>query len=129
MNYTIWQLIIFVIAFGMILLSVLSVVLPQKLIKQMPIFVHSKMTKYSDIAIRLLLGISLIMSASTAVYPIVFTVFGYVSLMAVVAIIMLGTRKLAHLINYIAGIFPVWAVRLVCSFSIILFTFLIFNIG
>lgn len=113
----------------MILLSVLSVLLPQQLIKQMPLFVNSKMAKYSDIAIRLLLGISLIMSASTAVYPIVFTVFGYVSLMAVAAILMLGTRKLAHLINYIAGIFPVWTVRFLCSFSIILFTFLIFNIG
>ena len=129
MDYTIWQLIIVMIAFGMVLLSAFCVIFPQKLIHGMPHLVNSKLAKYSDITIRIFLGISLVLSAETAIFPLLFTILGYLSLVAVIAIIVLGTSKLEAIIKYITDILPVWAVRLVCAFSVFLFAFLIHNIG
>jgi len=95
----------------------------------MPHLVNSKLAKYSDITIRIFLGISLVLSAETAIFPLLFTILGYLSLVAVIAIIVLGTSKLEAIIKYITDILPVWAVRLVCAFSVFLFAFLIHNIG
>ena len=102
MDYTVWQLTIVMIAFGMVLLSAFCVLFPQKLIHGMPHLVNSKLAKYSDITIRIFLGISLVLSAETAIFPLIFTILGYLSLVAV---------------------------RLVCAFSVFLFAFLIHNIG
>jgi len=128
-SYTVWQLIIVIIGFAMVLLSAFCVIFPQKLIHGMPHLVKSKLAKYSDITVRVSLGISLVLSAETAIFPLVFTLFGYLSLVAVIVIMILGTRKLETIIKKITDILPVWAVRLVCAFSILLFAFLIHNIG
>ena len=129
MSYTIWQLIIVIIAFAMVLLSAVCVIYPEKLIHGMPHLVNSKLAKYSDIIVRLLLGTSLVLSAETAIFPLIFTLFGYLSLVAVIVIMILGTQKLETIIKQVTDILPVWAVRLVCAFSIFLFAFLIHNIG
>jgi len=129
MFYTIWQLIIVIISFGMVLLSVFCLVFPQKLIYGMPHLVNLKLAKYSDIAIRMCLGISLVLSAEAAIIPLIFTVIGYLSIAAALAIPILGTRKVEFIIKYITDILPVWTVRLVCAFSVFLFAFLIHNIG
>ena len=129
MDYTIWQIIIALLALAMVLLSAICVVYPQKLIDTMPYLVNSKLAKYSDLTIRILLGISLILSAKTAIYPLVFTVFGYISLVAVLAIMCLSTERLASIIKTMTDVLPVWAVRLVCTFSMLFFGLLICNIG
>ena len=129
MDYTIWQFIIFIIAFAMALLSALCVLFPQRLIDVMPHLIGSKLAKYSDITIRVFLGISLILSAETAIFPLIFTIFGYLSLAAVIAIMVLGNRKVEAIVKYISNIFPIWAVRFVCMFSVFLFAFLIYSIG
>ena len=113
----------------MALLSAFCVLFPQKLIDIMPHLADSKLAKYSDITIRVFLGISLILSAETAIIPIIFTIFGYLSLVAVIAIVVLGNSKVEAIVRYISNIFPIWAVRLVCMFSVFLFAFLIHNIG
>jgi len=56
MDYTVWQLLIIIISFGMVLLSVFCVIAPQKLIHAMPHLVNSNLAKYSDIAIRFFFG-------------------------------------------------------------------------
>ena len=129
MDYTVWQLIIVVIGSAMVMLSACCVLFPQQLIDTMQQLVNSRLAKYSDIAIRILLGVSLILSAPTATIPLIFTVFGYLSLLAVIAIFILGTSKLDTIIKYLTSILPIWAVRLVCSFSVLLFSLLIYNIG
>ena len=129
MDYTVWQLIIVIIAFSMVLLSAFCVFNPQKLIDLMPSLVNSKLAKYSVITIRLFLGVSLLLSAKTAIFPLIFTVLGYLSLMAVITMIFLGTARLAAIIKYVIDVFPIWDVRLVCVFSVFLFAFLIHNIG
>ena len=128
-DYTVWQLIIVMIAFGMVLVSAFGVLFPQKLIHRMPYLVNLKLAKYSDITVRIFLGISLVLSAGTAIFPLIFTILGYLSLVAVIVIMVLGTRKLEAIIIYITDILPVWSVRLVCAFSVFLFSFLIHNIG
>jgi hypothetical protein len=128
-SYTVWQLIIILISFGMVLLSVFCTHYPQKLIDWMPLLIKSKLAKYTDISIRLLLGISLILSAETAIFPAVFLVFGYLSLVAVLIIMVVGTVKLETLIKYLTGMFSVNSVKIVCLFSVFLFAFIIFNIG
>jgi len=95
----------------------------------MPHLVNLKLAKYSDIAIRMCLGISLVLSAEAAIIPLIFTVIGYLSIAAALAIPILGTRKVEFIIKYITDILPVWTVRLVCAFSVFLFAFLIHNIG
>jgi hypothetical protein len=127
--YTVWQSIIILISFGMVLLSAFCIHSPQKLIDWMPILIKSKLAKNIDLSIRFLLGISLIFSADTAIFPIVFVCFGYLSLAAVLLIMVVGTDRLEVLIKYLTGIFSVWAVKLVCLFSVFLFAFMIFNIG
>jgi hypothetical protein len=129
MDYTVWQLLIIIISFGMVLLSIFCVIAPQKLIHGMPHLINSKLAKYSDITIRFFLGISLVLSAETAIFPLIFTLLGYLSLVAVLALMILGTSKVEFIIKYITDILPVWAVRLVCVFSVFLFAFLIHNIG
>lgn len=128
-SYTVWQLIIILISFGMVLLSVFCIYSPQRLIDWMPLLIKSKLAKYTDITIRFLLGISLILSADSAIFPLFFTTLGYLSLVAVIIIIFVGTDKLETLIKHLTGIFPVWVVQLVCLFSVFLFAFLIGNIG
>ncbi|KGJ93882.1 hypothetical protein [Colwellia psychrerythraea] len=129
MDYTVWQLIIVMISFGMVLLSVLCIIFPQKLILGMPHLVNSKLARYSDIVIRMFLGISLVLSAEAALIPLIFTIFGYLSMAAALAIPVLGTSKVEFIIKYITALLPVWTVRLVCAFSVFLFVFLIYNIG
>ncbi|NRA84330.1 MAG: hypothetical protein HRU22_11355 [Gammaproteobacteria bacterium] len=129
MDYTVWQLIIVVIGSAMVILSACCVLFPQQLIDTMQQLVNSRLAKYSDIAIRILLGVSLILSAPTATIPLIFTVFGYLSLLAVIAMLILGTSKLDTIIKYLTSILPLWAVRLVCAFSVLLFSLLIYNIG
>ncbi|MBU2883920.1 hypothetical protein KO525_12065 [Psychrosphaera sp. B3R10] len=129
MIYTVWQSIIILISIGMVLLSAFCFHSPQKLIDWMPILIKSKLAKYTDLLIRFLLGISLILSADTAHFPIFFACFGYLSLAAVLLILVVGTDKLEGLIRYLTGIFTVFAVKLVCFFSVLLFAFMIFNIG
>ena len=121
-------MVIVLIASGMVLLSALCVLFPQKLVDGMPYLVNSKLAKYGDIIIRILLGVSLILSADTARFPLIFTIFGYLSLAAVLAIMLLGARKVERLIKYMAGRLPIWAVRLVCVFSVFLFVFLVYGI-
>ena len=128
-SYTIWQLIIVMIAGGMVLLSAFCALFPQKLINGMPYLANSKLARYGDLTIRLFLGISLIFSSESAIFPSVFTIVGYLSLMAIIAIIFLGTTKVEAIVNYITDILPIWSVRIVCVFSVILFAFLIHNIG
>ena len=94
----------------------------------MPYLVNSKLAKYSDGVVRILLGISLIFSASTAKFPIVFTVIGYMSLVAVVAIIVLGTKKLEDIVNYMAVKLSILSVRLVCAFGVLFGVFLVYGI-
>jgi len=113
----------------MVLLSAFCIHSPQKLIDWMPTLIKSKLAKYTDLTIRLLLGFSLVLSADTAIFPIVFVIFGYLSLAAVLIIIVVGTDKLETLIKYLTEIFSIWAVKLVCLFSVFLFAFMIFNIG
>jgi hypothetical protein len=117
------------ISFGMVLISVFCVIFPQKLILGMPHLVNSKLARYSDIAIRMFLGISLVLSAEAAIIPLIFTIFGYLSMAAALAIPVLGTNKAEFIIKYITDILPVWTVRLVCAFSVFLFAFLIQNVG
>ena len=95
----------------------------------MPHLVNLKLARYSDIIIRIFLGVSLVLSAETAIFPLIFTIFGYLSMVAVIAIMVLGASKLEFIIKYITDILPVWTVRLVCVFSVFLFAFLIHNIG
>ena len=128
MDYTIWQLIIFIIALGMTLLSAFCVLFPQKLIDIMPRLIDSKLAKFSDVTIRVLLGISLILSSKTAIFPIIFTVFGYLSLAAAIVIIVMGNNKVEAIVKYISDMFSIWTVRLFCLFSVLLFAFLIHNI-
>jgi len=113
----------------MVLLSAFCILFPQKLIEWMPILIKSKLAKYTDLSIRFLLGISLILSADTAIFPIFFLCFGYLSLAAVLLITVVGTERLEFLIRYLTGILSVLAVKLVCLFSVFLFAFIIFNIG
>ncbi len=127
--YTVWQSIIILISIGMVLLSAFCILFPQKLIEWMPILIKSKLAKYTDLSIRFLLGISLILSADTAIFPIFFLCFGYLSLAAVLLITVVGTERLEFLIRYLTGILSVLAVKLVCLFSVFLFAFIIFNIG
>jgi hypothetical protein len=127
--YTVWQSIIILISIGMVLLSAFCILFPQKLIEWMPILIKSKLAKYTDLSIRFLLGISLILSADTAIFPIFFVCFGYLSLAAVLLITVVGTERLEFLIRYLTGILSVLAVKLVCLFSVFLFAFIIFNIG
>ena len=129
MIYTVWQSIIILISFGMVLLSAFCILFPQKLIDWMPVLIKSKLAKYTDLSIRFLLGISLILSADTAIFPIFFLCFGYLSLAAVLLIMVVGTVRLEFLIRYLTGILSVLAVKLVCLFSVFLFAFIIFNIG
>ena len=128
-DYTVRQLIIVMISFAMVLLSLFCVIFPQKLILGMPHLVNSKLARYSDIIIRMFLGISLVLSAETAIFPLIFAIFGYISMVAALAIMVLGTSKVEFIIKYITDILPVWTVRLVCAFSVFLFAFLIHNIG
>jgi len=128
-SYTAWQLIIILISFGMVLLSAFCIHSPQKLIDWMPLLIKSKLAKYTDLSIRLLLGISLILSAEIAVFPAFFVVFGYLSLTAVLIIMVASTNKLEALIKYLTVLLPIWTVKLVCLFSVFLFAFMIFNIG
>jgi len=81
------------IAMFMVLLSAYCVIFPQKLSRAMPHLVNSARAKYSDIAIRACLGISLVQSAEMAIIPIAFTIFGYISLVAVILIVILGSSK------------------------------------
>jgi len=113
----------------MVLLSAFCILFPQKLIDWMPVLIKSKLAKYTDLSIRFLLGISLILSADTAISPIFFLCFGYLSLAAVLLIMVVGTVRLEFLIRYLTGILSVLAVKLVCLFSVFLFAFIIFNIG
>lgn len=129
MDYTVWQLIIFIIAFGMVLLSAFCAVFPHKLINGMPFLVNSKLARYSDIVIRILFGGALVLSAEKAIIPLIFTILGYLSLVAASTIIILGSSKVEAIVNYITNIFPVWTVRTVCALSVFLFAFLIYNIG
>ncbi|RDX35746.1 hypothetical protein DZA50_06085 [Kangiella sp. HD9-110m-PIT-SAG07] len=128
MNYTIWQIIIVLIAFGMVLLSVFCVLFPKKLVESMPYLVTSKVARYSDVAVRVMLGVSLILSANTAKYPLVFSFVGYLSIAAVLAIVILNDRKLESIVKYLGEKLPIWTVRLVCIFSTLGFAFLIYGI-
>jgi hypothetical protein len=125
LSFTIWQLVIVIIASGMILLSFLCVIFPQRLVDAMPMLAHSKLAQYSDIVIRVLLGISLIFSAPTAKFPGFYFVFGYISLLAAFSITIVSTRKLESVIKFLTKLLPLWSVRLVCAFSVVFFTFLI----
>jgi len=127
--YTVWQSIIILISLAMVLLSALCIHSPQKLIDWMPILIKSKWAKWIDLSIRLLLGISLILSADTAIFPIAFVLFGYLSLAAVLIIMVVGTPRLEALIKHLSGVFSALAVKLVCLFSVCLFSFMIFNVG
>ncbi|MBW8183989.1 hypothetical protein [Shewanella nanhaiensis] len=128
-SYTVWQSIIILISFGMVLLSTFCIHSPQKLIDWMPLLIKSKLARYTDLSIRLLLGISLILSAETTTFPAIFLVLGCLSLTAVLIIMIASTHKLEALIKYLTVLLPIWAVRLVCLFSVFLFAFMIFNIG
>ncbi len=112
----------------MTLLSAFCVLFPQKLIDIMPRLIDSKLAKFSDVTIRVLLGISLILSSKTAIFPIIFTVFGYLSLAAAIVIIVMGNNKVEAIVKYISDMFSIWTVRLFCLFSVLLFAFLIHNI-
>jgi chemotaxis receptor (MCP) glutamine deamidase CheD len=112
----------------MVLLSAMCVFFPQKLVVGMPYLANSKLARYSDIAVRLMLGISLILSSNAAKFPLVFSIVGYLSLVAVIAIVALGNRKIESIVKYIGDKLPILVVRLVCIFSALGFSFLIYGI-
>jgi hypothetical protein len=123
-----WQITIVLIAFGMVLLSMFCVLFPTKLVESMPYLVTSKVARYSDIAVRVMLGVSLILSANTAKYPLIFSFVGYLSIAAVLALVILSDRKLESIVNYLGEKLPIWTVRLVCIFSALGFAFIIYGI-
>jgi len=75
-----------------------------------------------------MLGISLVLSSNAATFPLVFSIVGYLSLVAVIAVVALGNRKIENIVKYIGEKLPIWVVRLVCIFSVLGFSFLIYGI-
>lgn len=112
----------------MVLLSAICVLFPQKLVDGMPYLVNSKIARYGDVAVRVMLGVSLILSSSAATFPLVFSIVGYLSLAAAIAIVVLGNRKIESIVKYIGEKLPTWTVRLVCAFSVLGFSFIIYGI-
>ncbi|QBY05362.1 hypothetical protein E2K93_13690 [Thalassotalea sp. HSM 43] len=128
MEYNVWQSVVWLICGAMIMLCAISAILPKVLLTLMPTLLNSTLARYADIAIRVLFGLSLLMSADLASYPTVFTLLGWLSLIAALLLLLLSQQRLQGIIKQIADNLSLSAVRMVCVFGVALFAFLLINI-
>ncbi|NMP17609.1 hypothetical protein [Thalassotalea sp. Y01] len=81
---------------AMIMMCAISAILPKVLLLVMPTLLNTALTRYADIAIRVLFGLSLLMSADLASYPTVFTLLGSLSLIAALLLLLLSQQQLSQ---------------------------------
>lgn len=121
-----WQYSIIFISLGMVFLSFYCMAYPDRLIDTLPKLSKQPIATYCDIFVRVLLVVSLVFAAKAAIYPMLFSVLGYFSIIAALSIVILGRRKIELIVCYISNVLPVWFVRLICGLGALFFSFLVY---
>jgi hypothetical protein len=105
-------------------LSVWGFVVPQKMIDTMLSFWNKPSGMYLAIGFRLVFGVLFILTAPETRFPLVFEILGYIMLVAAVAILIVGKKRLTRFIEWWAKLPPPWVhVWLVFAFAAGLFIF------
>jgi hypothetical protein len=83
------------------LISIYGIILPRQLVGWVSDFWKIKSTLYISVAVRLALGLLLILSAPVSKYSTAFNYLGYFTIAAAITLVVIGRRKIGILLVWI----------------------------
>jgi hypothetical protein len=92
-------LILLIAALGLI--SIYGIILPRQLVSWVSDFWKIKSTLYISVAVRLALGLLLILSAPVSEYSTAFNYLGYFTIAAAITLVVIGRRKIGILLVWV----------------------------
>jgi len=122
------QIIVLVIGVTVIVLAGWGIIAPEKLMA----FVTSAMDKYWGIyiavVVRLVLGSALIIVAPASLFPIVFQALGVIAIVAAIALVLMGRKRVRRFIAWWSERFSAPMVRLWLLFGMAFGGFLVYGV-
>ena len=92
-------LLLLIAALGLI--SIYGIILPRQLVRWVSDFWKIKSTLYISVAVRLALGLLLILSVPVPEYSTAFNYLGYFTIAAAITLVVIGQRKIGILLVWI----------------------------
>ena len=94
-----------VVAFGLIIcfLCIWGLVVPSRLIGFVKDVANRPPGIYVAVAVRVVLGVALLVAAPSSMFPLLFSVLGGVTLAAAAGLVIVGRAGMRRLVSYFAG--------------------------
>ncbi len=91
-----------VLVFGCLIVALCAwgVAKPDKLMNLVTSALDRRWGMIFGVGVRLLLGAALIIAAPTSIFPVAFTVLGWVAIIAAIALLIMGTETVRKLIDW-----------------------------
>lgn len=118
-----------VLLFGALILvmSVLGSFAPDRLIRLVKAVMSRSTGLVFAVAVRVALGLALILIAPVSRFPLAFAVLGWIAIVAAVVLAFMGRERVGRLVNWFAQLNPSF-IRLWLLFGVIFGGFLIYGV-
>lgn len=122
------QIIVLVIAVTVIVLAGWGIFAPEKLRTSVTSAMDKSWGIYLAVIVRLVLGSALIVVAPASLFPIVFQVLGLMTIVAAIAVVLIGRERIRRLLAWMSERFSAPIVRLWLLFGMALAGFLVYGV-
>jgi len=127
MTLHVCQVIVIIFGIAVGLLSIWGIIVPNKLIAMVSGVMSKPSGMYAAIVARLILGVALIISAPDSMYPAVFTVLGWITIVAAFVLPIMGRARIAALLGWFERT-PKAAIRVWLLFGLMFGAFLVYAV-
>ena len=122
------QIIVLVIAVTVIVLDGWGIFAPEKLRTLVTSAMDKSWGIYLAVIVRLVLGSALIVVAPVSLFPIVFQVLGLMTIVAAIAVVLIGRERIRRLLAWLSERFSALIVRLWLLFGMAFAGFLVYGV-
>ena len=122
------QIIVLVIAVTVIVLAGWGIFAPEKLRTSVTSAMDKSWGIYLAVIVRLVLGSALIVVAPASLFPIVFQVLGLMTIVAAIAVVLIGRERIRRLLAWMSERFSAPIVRLWLLFGMAFAGFLVYGV-
>lgn len=108
--------------------AVLGLVMPDVLVRLVGKVAANPLGFPFAVSVRILLGATLITAAAASRYPALFTAFGWIAIVAAIALVFLGRRGMQRIVQWVAG-WSATPVRIALAAAAVFGVFLVYGVS
>ena len=123
------QIIILVTGISICMFALWGIYAPHKLMEWFKGMAGNDWIIYPAVIVRLILGVALIVAASSSQLPLVFLILGWVAIIAGIAIAFMGTERLREFIYWLIERLSATSIRLWLLFALVFGGALIYGVS